>query len=158
MVLDVSLAMEQREWAFERKVWRTKKFNRQTNGGPNANNGAADGAGDDYSFWPLHSWEPEKARTISSDIARGFQWFNAWNCRSDKESIFSKNPFSNKYLLGATVIVILFQMLAIYTPFLQGVLNTVPLNIDDWGVVLAVSASIVVVSEIRKIFARRKTL
>ncbi|MBI4127645.1 MAG: cation transporting ATPase C-terminal domain-containing protein, partial [Parcubacteria group bacterium] len=84
-----------------------------------------------------------------------FQWFNAWNCRSEKESIFRMNPFSNLYLVGATTIVIVLQLLALYTPFMQGLLHTVPIGAVDWAIIITVASSVVVVEEVRKFFYRK---
>lgn len=96
-----------------------------------------------------------KAWTMSLTVLAAFQWFNAWNCRSEYKSVFSINPFSNLFLLGATVLVIGLQFLAVYTPFLQGVLKTVPLEPHEWFVAIIVASSILVVEEIRKLLARR---
>lgn len=96
-----------------------------------------------------------KAWTISLTTLAVFQWFNAWNCRSEERSIFNMNWFSNKYLIGATLIVIAFQMVAIYTPVMQTVLRTVPLGLSEWLIIIPIAASIVVVEEIRKFFYRR---
>ena len=97
-----------------------------------------------------------KAWTISLTTLAVFQWFNAWNCRSESKSIFQMNFFSNKWLLGATTVVIVFQILAVYTPFLQGVLRTVPLSLAEWLMIIPIAASIVVVEEVRKFFYRKK--
>ena len=91
-----------------------------------------------------------KAWTISLTTLAVFQWFNAWNCRSQIKSIFYSNPFSNIYLVGATGIVIGLQLLAVYNPFFQKVLRTVPLDGRDWLVIIAVSFSIILVEELRK--------
>lgn len=96
----------------------------------------------------------EKAWTISLTTLAVFQWFNAWNCRSEDKSIFQMNAFSNKFLLGATVLVVSLQMLAVYNPLLQTILRTVPLQASEWLTILAVAISIVVVEEIRKFFYR----
>ena len=95
-----------------------------------------------------------KAWTISLTVLAVFQWFNAWNCRSAEKSIFSMNPFSNRFLLGATFVVIGLQVLAVYNPFFQKVLRTVPLDQNDWLVIVLVAFSIVIVEEIRKLFYR----
>ncbi|MES2994693.1 MAG: HAD-IC family P-type ATPase [Patescibacteria group bacterium] len=95
-----------------------------------------------------------KALTISLSVLAVLQWYNAWNCRSETRSIFSMNPFSNPYLIGATTVVVILQILAVYTPFLQGVLHTVPLSLDEWKLVLVAGLPIIVVEEIRKLFAR----
>ncbi|MBW6440962.1 HAD-IC family P-type ATPase [Patescibacteria group bacterium] len=108
-----------------------------------------------FLFMEYFETDLAKAWTISLTTLAVFQWFNAWNCRSDDKSIFQMSPFSNKYLVGTTIIVILLQLAAIYTPFMQKILNTVPLEMSDWLKIITVAFSIVVVEEIRKFFRRR---
>lgn len=95
-----------------------------------------------------------KALTVSLTALAVFQWFNAWNCRSTRESIFQTNPFSNRYLIGATAIVVSLQLLAVYHPFMQKFLHTSPLSFSEWLLILPVAASIIVVEEIRKAVRR----
>jgi P-type Ca2+ transporter type 2C len=97
-----------------------------------------------------------KAWTISLTVLAVFQWFNAWNCRSESASFFRKDFFSNKYLLAATAIVIVLQMLAVYAPFFQRFLHTVPLNSSEWITIILISTSIIAVEEIRKFFYRMR--
>jgi Ca2+-transporting ATPase len=99
-----------------------------------------------------------KAWTISLTTLAVFQWFNAWNCRSESVSFFRTDFFSNAYLLAATAVVVLLQMLAVYAPLLQRVLHTVPLGLSEWLMILPVAASIIVVEEVRKFFYRRRTI
>lgn len=91
-----------------------------------------------------------KAWTISLTTLAVFQWFNAWNCRSEDKSIFRMNPFTNIYLVGATIIVILLQLLALYAPAMQKILHTVPLNFSDWILIVSVAFAIVIFEEARK--------
>ena len=95
-----------------------------------------------------------KAQTMALVVLAVFQWFNAWNCRSEDESIFRMNPFSNKFLVGATITVVALQVLAVYNPFLQKILHTTPLNGYDWILAIAVAFSVIAVEESRKIFYR----
>lgn len=95
-----------------------------------------------------------KAWTISLTTLAVFQWFNAWNCRHESKSIFQLSPFSNKFLIGATAIVISLQLIAVYVPFMQKILHTTSLNISEWVMIIAVASSIVVVEEIRKMVHR----
>ena len=95
-----------------------------------------------------------KAWTISLTVLAVSQWFNAWNCRSESRSIFSMNWFSNLYLVGATVVVVLLQLLAVYTPILQKILRTVPLDLNEWIMIILVATSIIFAEEIRKYFYR----
>ncbi len=105
-----------------------------------------DYVGDDMT----HAW------TIALTTLAVFQWFNAWNCRSDEKSIFQMNPFSNLYLIGATAIVITLQVLAVYTEPLQSILRTEPITLEEWGMILLVASSIIVTEEVRKLFVRIK--
>lgn len=98
-----------------------------------------------------------KALTISLTTLAVFQWFNAWNCRSEKESIFNPGIFSNKYLIGATLIIVSLQFLAIYNPFFQAILKTAPLNFSEWLMIILVSSSIVIFEELRKIISKIKS-
>ena len=96
-----------------------------------------------------------KAWTISLTVLAAFQWFNAWNCRSENKSIFSMEILTNKFLIGSTVIVILLQLFAIYAPIMQKILKTVPLNLYDWMIIIPIALSIVLIEEIRKLFKRK---
>jgi len=96
-----------------------------------------------------------KAQIVSLIVLAVFQWFNAWNCRHESKSIFKLNPFSNKFLLWAMLIVISLQLLAVYSPLLQKFLHTSPLELSEWLVIISVATSIILVEEIRKFFYRR---
>jgi Ca2+-transporting ATPase len=95
-----------------------------------------------------------KAWTISLTTLAVFQWFNVWNCRSDKKSIFTQNPFSNLYLVLATVVVISLHVAIIYLPFLQNIFKTTALSLNEWGLIIMVASSILVTEEIRKLIVR----
>ena len=105
--------------------------------------------------WELPRVELEEARTIAFCILVAFQWFNALNARSDQQSIFKVGLFSNRLLLGGILLAVLLQVTVIYTPPLQRLFYTVPLSMKDWGVVIFIAASILVVEEVRKMIAPR---
>lgn len=97
-----------------------------------------------------------KARTIALITLAFFQWFNAWNCKSESKSIFNINPFANKPLVFATVLVLILQILAVYHPTMQNLLHTVALDLSEWLKVAGLAFTIVIVEETRKFFLRRK--
>ena len=97
-----------------------------------------------------------KIWTISLTTLAVFQWFNAWNCRSESKSLFQMNPFSNRYLVGATVIVISLQLFAVYNSFMQKFLHTTPLELSEWLMLIPVAASVILVEEVRKFFLPEK--
>jgi P-type Ca2+ transporter type 2C len=99
-----------------------------------------------------------KAWTVSLTTLAVFQWFNAWNCRSEHKSIFQMNPFSNKFLIAATGLVVVLQLVAVYNPLFQRLLHTAPLTLTDWMVILPVAFSIIAVEEVRKLLSRSRIL
>lgn len=93
--------------------------------------------------------------TISLTALAVFQWLNVWNCRSDSNSIFSTNPFSNRYLGLALLIVVVLQLLVVYNPFMQKIFETTALKPLDWLYIVGLALSIFLVEEIRKLITRR---
>jgi len=110
-----------------------------------------------YLFSRYFASDPSKAWTISLTVMAVFQWYNAWNCRSEHKSVFQMNFFSNRFLIGATVIVIILQFLVIYVPFMQRFMHTAPLNIRDWLGIIVIASLIIAAEEIRKFIYRRST-
>jgi len=98
----------------------------------------------------------EKAWTISLTILAMYQWFNAWNCRSENKSIFTINPLRNKSLIWMTLLVIILQIFAIYNPIMQKILKTVPLDLNEWLMIIPIASSIIFIEEIRKLIFRIK--
>ncbi len=108
-----------------------------------------------YVFQMYLEMDFAKALTMSLTSLAVFQWFNAWNCRSETKSIFQMNPFSNKYLVIAMFSIVSLQLLAVYNPIMQKILRTVPLELSDWLLIVTVASSIILAEEIRKFFYRR---
>lgn len=94
------------------------------------------------------------ARTMTLLTLGMFQWFNAWNCRSETLSIFQLGWWTNKWLILATMIVVCLQVLLLYVPFFQSLFSTVPLNIYQWIFAGIVSSSILWIEELRKLIVR----
>ena len=105
----------------------------------------------------LHYYQTDivLARTLTLLIMAMFQWFNAWNCRSEKESIFTIGLFSNKWLILATVTVLALQVGVIYLPFMQTIFRTTNLEPHHWGLAIGLSSLILVAEEIKKFAVRR---
>lgn len=79
-----------------------------------------------------------------------------FSCRSLKHSIWNKEFFANRYLIGAVIAGMFLQVIAIYLPFLQKFLQTIPLTLLDWIIIIALNIGIVASIEIAKfVFMRR---
>ncbi|MDR0290715.1 MAG: cation transporting ATPase C-terminal domain-containing protein [Treponema sp.] len=84
-----------------------------------------------------------------------FQLFNAFNCRQlGSESIFN-NFFRNRLMLITTGITFVLQILIIQHA--GAFFGTVPLPLDLWLKLFAVTASVIAVSEIVKVPLRLTT-
>ncbi len=94
------------------------------------------------------------ARTMTLICMAMFQWFNAWNCRSESKSLFTIGIVSNRWLILATGFVLLLQFLVVYVPFLRFIFQTVPLTGYDWLLIFAISFPIVLIEELRKYIVR----
>ncbi len=81
-----------------------------------------------------------------------FQWFNAFNARSETESIFKFGIFTNKFIIAAVVIEVFLLLFAVYSPIMQKLLHTVPVDPSIWLYSLLMASTIIVVEEIRKAY------
>lgn len=54
-------------------------------------------------------------------------------------SPYNVSIFSNPYIIAAIALSFFLQLFIIYTPFLQVVFKTVPLNANEWGIILAIT-------------------
>ena len=107
-----------------------------------------------YLFYGGEQSNLVKGWTAAMTTMAFFQWFNVWNVRSRTKSIISKGTFSNPYLIGAAILVVILQLFAIYAPVMNTFLKTTPLAITELMIIIAVTTSVVVVEEIRKLFLR----
>ncbi|MCX7856573.1 MAG: HAD-IC family P-type ATPase [Deltaproteobacteria bacterium] len=97
----------------------------------------------------------EKARTVAVTTMVFFQFFQAWNSRSEHESIFKINPFTNPFLFFSLIASFFAQLAFIYSSAFQWVFRTKPIAINDWVQIVIVSLSVVIVVEIDKYLRKR---
>ncbi len=114
-------------------------------------------AGVVYNFWEsLNSGASlEKARTIAVTTMVFFQFFQAWNSRSEFQSVFKVSLTSNPFLLFALLAALLAQIALLYVPSLQWLFRTEPLSAYDWIRVIGVAVSVILVVEIEKLIRGR---
>ncbi len=72
---------------------------------------------------------------------------NVFNFRSLHEPLSAIGYTSNRPLLIAWISMVALQVAAVYVPFLQRVLHTVPLSWQDWAVIVAFALPVVLVPE-----------
>ena len=98
----------------------------------------------------------QNARTMVMTTTVMFQFFQAWNSRSERESIFRIGLFSNPLLLFSVVAALAAQLAVLYVPLLQSVFQTVPLAAEEWVRILTISWTVVLVVEVDKWIRRRR--
>ncbi len=98
----------------------------------------------------------ERARTIAVTTMVLFQFFQAWNSRSELRSVFTMNPLSNPFLFYSMVAAFLAQVAVVYVPALQWVFGTESLSGTEWIRITVVALSVVVGVEIDKAVRRQR--
>ncbi len=74
----------------------------------------------------------QTAQTIAFATLICSELLRAYTSRSESFSVFSTNPFSNRWLVMATGLSFVLLLASIYLPFLSPVFATVPLTLNDW--------------------------
>ncbi len=98
----------------------------------------------------------EHARTIAMTTMVFFQFFQAWNSRSETKSVFRINPLSNPFLFYSMVAAFLAQIAVIYIPGLQWVFRTDALSGAEWMRIVAVAITVIAAVEIDKLARRHR--
>jgi Ca2+-transporting ATPase len=96
----------------------------------------------------------EEAMTLTFVTLVLIQFFNAYNCRSDRRPIWHR-PFANRWLNLAVGWELVLLIAIVYVPFFQPAFGTFSLTLTDWILVGGLAFSIVPVIEAVKWMARR---
>ena len=99
----------------------------------------------------------DQARTLAFTGLVVFETINVLNFRSLHAPLPAVGLLSNPWLLLALAITILVQIAAIYTPFLQSLLGTAPLSLEDWILLVLVGVPILLAGEAYKILTFRES-
>ncbi len=85
--------------------------------------------------------------------------FYVFSIRNLRENIWRHNPLSNPLLVGSVVFGISLLLLAVYAPFMQTLLKTVPLSLFDWMILGGLTAlDITMIEAMKWIFIKREKL
>ncbi|UXI22275.1 Sodium- and chloride-dependent glycine transporter 1 [Sarcoptes scabiei] len=84
-----------------------------------------------------------------------FDMFNALSCRSQTKSIFQIGLLKNRPFVFAVSLSLIGQLLVIYVPFFQKIFVTESLYLGDLVLLLIITSSVFLASEIRKYLNRR---
>jgi magnesium-transporting ATPase (P-type) len=110
----------------------------------------------------LFRWELDlsgslsQAQTVALTTMVVYQVFQAGNARSETESVFRVNPFSNKLLFAATAAALGIHIGALYFPPTQFLLRVEPIAPEAWLRIVVVATSILVAMEVHKFIRRAR--
>ncbi len=105
--------------------------------------------------WAQARMSLDEARTLAFCSMVAFEWFRAFNARSDEYTVFRLGILRNRWLLITISAAILLQLAVVYVPFLQTAFRTVPLSIEKWGIAILAGGILFSIEEIRKVLFPR---
>jgi Ca2+-transporting ATPase len=76
--------------------------------------------------------------------------------RSSRDSVFRMNPFSNKPLLIASLVIVALQLVVVYAPAMHGIFETVALSAQEMAITLIVPLVVLIAGEIEKAIRRNR--
>ena len=83
------------------------------------------------------------------------EWFNVLNFRTLRTPVTAVGLLTNRWMLIAIAVTAALQACALYVPFLQNTLHTVPLTWQHWGLIIVVALPVFIICELMK-WSRRK--
>ena len=92
--------------------------------------------------------------TLSLTVLVAIEMFNTLNALSENGSLLVMPPWVNPWLLLAMSVSFGLQFLILYVPFLEQVFVIVPLSLNEWLLVLAVSLPMILIDETLKFFGK----
>jgi len=96
----------------------------------------------------------DKARTIAFTGIIVFEKVNVFNFRSFRHNLKGIGFLTNPYLIEAWLATVFLQAMAVYLPFMQTILHTVPMGVSDWVLVFVLGLPLLIAGEIYK-YCRR---
>jgi Ca2+-transporting ATPase len=105
--------------------------------------------------WANGQYGEVVARTMGITVFSLFRLFSSLETADEDESLFGGSIIANRPLLVATGLSVLTIILATELGFLQRLLGTTALSVDQWAVCIVVPLSLIVVEEVRKLLKVR---
>jgi P-type Ca2+ transporter type 2C len=92
------------------------------------------------------------AQTMAFNGIIVIEWFNVMNFRTLRTPVTAVGLLTNRWMLIAIAVTAALQACALYVPFLQNTLHTVPLTWQHWALIIVVALPVFVVCELTKWF------
>ena len=106
-----------------------------------------------YSLYGLHQ-DLDQARTVAFSVMVLAQLIHAFNCRSDRWSLFQLGMGTNRALLSAFILSLAVQVAVLTVPLVQPIFKVAPVPVEDWVLMGAMGTLPFIVMEIVKVLRR----
>jgi len=107
-------------------------------------------------WWADRQWDIGTGRTMGVTAFAFMNLFFSFTVRSDTRSVFSLETFNDRRFVITSGMSLAAIFLATQLDLLQRLLDTTSLNAAQWLVCLGSALVVVVATEIRKVFLRRR--
>lgn len=97
----------------------------------------------------------EEARTVAVNVVIFVEILYLFNARSLTRSPFQLGLFTNPWVIGGAVVMVLIQMLFTYAPFMNRLFGSAPMSLILWIDVIAVSLVAFAIIEFEKLVRRK---
>ena len=107
--------------------------------------------------WSLLIWQQpvEQARSVAFTVMVVAQLVHAFNCRSDRWSLFQVGVTTNHALIWAVVLSLVLQIAILTIPVVESIFKVAPLPIEDWELMVLMALVPLAVVEVIKWIRRR---
>ena len=107
--------------------------------------------------YSLYGWHQtvEEARTVAFTVIVVAQLMHAFNCRSERLSLFQVGLLTNRALLWAVLLSLVMQLAVLTLPAAQPIFKVAPLPLEDWEMMAAVVLLPLIIVEAAKWIKRR---
>lgn len=109
-----------------------------------------------FLFRTYQGISPDLVRSETFTALAVSQWWNVLNCRSVTHTVFSREVFSNHWLILGLIAANLLQLAVVYLPFMNEFFHTVPIPFESFVMIGVVTSLVLWVEEARKWLARRR--
>ncbi|WP_411816069.1 cation-translocating P-type ATPase [Hyphococcus sp. DH-69] len=159
-IQDVALACEGKEQDLMRRNPRRPKepiFNRQMIEQCLVIGGYISVVGFGLFYWLYVElgYDVELARNLVLLFLVSFNNFHTLNCRSETRSIFSIPLRNNPLLIWSVIAAQSIHIVAMQVPFFQELLDVNVVSIGEWGAMIGLAATVLVVGELYKLLRSR---
>ncbi|KAF3682345.1 Calcium-transporting ATPase, endoplasmic reticulum-type [Capsicum annuum] len=97
-----------------------------------------------------------KALTLSLSVLVAIEMFNSLNALSEDNSLIKMPPWRNPWLLISISASFGLHSLILYVPSLADIFGIFPLSLNEWLLVILLSAPVILIDEVLKFVGRRR--